>query len=286
MNKTKKTVVITGVTSFLGSSLAKKLIARDFLVYGIIRPDSKKKDFAKNIKGLKVLELDFDKIKISDIEKLNKNSNKNDITFFHFAWGATLDRSNLKAQLMNIDYSMKVLTFAKMLGAKRFIFAGSQAEYSNSAYGMAKLMFSELAEDYAEMMKFIHLRIFSIYGENDRETSLLKTIANATKKNIDVDLSSCNYPWNFLYIDDFTEIMYMFIMNDVKDGIYDIASDDTRFLKDYVIEMKKIIGGKNNLNFGKRPDSKEMFAIPDISNMKKAILDFKFTKFSVGVKRL
>lgn len=289
MKSNKKIVVITGVTSFLGSQVARKFINNGYIVYGIIRPKSKRLDKIKDISGLNVIELDLDKLSLSDIEKFRKKvKTHHDITFFHFAWGATLDRADIKKQMLNVDYSMKVLKFAEILGAKRFIFAGSQAEYSESAYGIAKRTFGDVAEDYLKGsdMKFIHLRIFSIYGKGDRETTILMTLAKLIRENKDVDLSSCNYLWNFLHIDDFINIMKLLVENDVESSIYDIASEDTRLLKDYVLEAKNVLGGKNQLNFGARPDSKEIFAIPDISRLKKAIGDYQFLKFRSGIKMI
>ena len=287
----KRVAIITGVTSFLGKSTARFLLQSDFLVFGIVRPNSNNKDKLSDLKGIKLIEIDFDKIKSSDFNNISdytKNSissiikNKPDITFIHFAWGSTLDRNNFMAQMLNVDYGMKVLEFAKLLGAKRFIFAGSQAEYSNSPYGLAKAQFAKKAIKYLHdsNLKFIHLRIFSIYGKDDRETSLIKTLVKACKANDDFKLSSCNYKWNFLYINDFICIIYKLIDRDVKSGDYDIASDDTRLLKDYCIEVKEVLNSSSELLFGAREDSNEKFAIPHIKRLLTAIGRFSFTKFS------
>ena len=134
-------------------------------------------------------------------------------------------------------------------------------------------------------MRFIHLRIFSIYGEGDRDTSLIMTLIKLCKENKDVGLSSCNYDWNFLYIGDFVNIIFKMINKNVASGTYDIASNDTRLLKDYVIEAHKVLKAQNKLNFGERPDSTEVFAIPDIKTTLKAIGQFDFTTFKEGIRK-
>lgn len=291
----KRIAIITGVTSFLGKSTARFLLQSDFLVFGIVRPDSKNKDCLRDLKGLKLIEIDFDKINSSDFNKLdNPNTkkliqdiikNKADITFIHFAWASTLDRNNFMAQMLNVDYSMKVLEFARILKVKQFIFAGSQAEYADSAYGLAKSKFAKNAVKYLSDTdtKFIHLRIFSIYGKEDRNTSLIKTLVKACKENRDFDLSSCEFKWNFLFINDFICIIYKLIDKDVNSGDYDIASSDTRLLKDYCIEVKSVLNSNSKLNFGAREDSDEKFAIPNIKKLVSSIGDFSFTKFSDGI---
>ena len=298
MSKNKKIAIITGVTSFLGRSAAKFLLSKGFIVFGIVRPDSGKINLIEDIDGLKIIKLDFDKVNFNDflcVNDLDLNKNlydlkeKNyDISFLHFAWGATLDRSNFMKQMLNVDMSMKVLEFAKTFGAKRFIFAGSQAEMSESAYGLAKKQFATFAEEKIKdsNMNFIHLRIFSVYGEGDRNNSLIMTLIKLCKENKDIDLSSCNYDWNFLYIDDFVNIIYKMLQKDIPTGTYDIASDDTRLLKDYVIEAHEVLKAKNKLNFGARADSTEIFSIPDISNTLEVIGNVKFTKFKDGILKL
>ena len=310
--KNKKVAIITGVTSFLGRSTAKYLLEKGFIVFGIVRPDS---DVSKlsNLKSnndeylsesnFHIIKLDFNSLSSNNFLNISNNSIDNqqsnqlinnikdlkaDISLIHFAWGSTLDRSNFEKQMMNIDMSSKVLEFAKIIGAKRFIFAGSQAELSESAYGMAKKEFSNMAISDLKnnVMKFIHFRIFSIYGKEDRETSLLKQLVKSFKENKDISLSSCNYMWNYLFIDDFTNIIYSFISKNVKTGTYDIASDDTRLLRDYVKEAHNVYRATNKLLFGDRPDSVETFAIPYISSMTKAIGNIDFTKFEDGVLKI
>lgn len=311
LNK-KKVAIITGITSFLGRCTAKRLLEKGFIVFGIVRPDSDVSKLSNLISynneslgasNFYIIKLDFNSLSSNDfinvvdesisdnktLEIINNIKNLHaDITFIHFAWGATLDRTNFAKQMMNIDMSSKVLEFAKIIGANRFIFAGSQAELSESAYGMAKKEFANVATADLKnnKMKFIHFRIFSIYGKEDRETSLLKQLVKSFRENKDITLSSCEYKWNFLYIDDFTYIVYKFITKNVDTGTYDIASDDTRILKDYVIEAHNVFGANNKLLFGKRLDSLETFAIPDIKNTINAIGNMKFTKFSDGILKI
>ena len=291
----KKLVIITGVTSFLGRNVAKKLIKENYEVIGILRPESKK-SLIKDITGLKTITIDFNKIDLKEFNDIEYNykvkkciekiaeSNK-EIYFIHFGWGNTLNRNDFTAQMLNVDYSKKVFDIAKLIGAKSFIFAGSQAEKSNiTAYGMAKNNFADWASNNNDSINFIHLRIHSIYGIGDRDNSLIMSIIKSVKENKSIELSSLNYFWNFLYIDDFTDIISIILNKDIDSRyIYDIGSNDTRLLIDYVEEIKNILKAKNKFLIGVRQDSKEIFTPPNISNMMKAIGDYKFTKFNEGI---
>lgn len=293
----EKVVIITGVTSFLGSSVARYLIFCGYNVFGITRPESKNLKKVKNIKGLKLIRINFENKKISDlidisdkkiIELVDNIRLKNlDISFIHFGWGNSFDRLNMSEQIKHLDYSRKVYEFAKLMGVSRFIFAGSQAEYSDSPYGICKNEFANYIEKdkSVDKPKFIHLRIFSVYGSNDKDTTLISTLIKLIKKGKDVSLSSCMYLWNYLFIDDFVKIIYKLISYN-KEGLFDVASDDTRILKEYVLEVYNVLNGKSKLNFGERPDSIEKFAIPNIKNLINAINGFEFTKFSDGIIKI
>ena len=294
----KKVAIITGVNSFLGRNVAKNLIKNNYKVIGILRPDSNKK-LIIDINGLDTITIDFNNINLSDFEdieyeyrikeKLDKIYNEDcEFNFIHFGWGNTLNRNDFNSQLLNVDYSKKVYNIAKLLKAKKFIFAGSQAEKSNTTpYGIAKNSFATWAKDQNDGLSFIHMRIHSIYGVDDREGSLIISIIRSIKEKKDIELSSLNYYWNYLYIDDFSKIIYKFLENVLDNNIvYDIGSDDTRLLKDYVNEIKTILKAKNNFLIGARPDSKEIFAVPNINFMMKVLNDFKFTKFSDGIKTI
>ena len=153
---------------------------------------------------------------------------------------------------------------------------------------MAKKQFSERATRDLKnsLMQFIHLRIFSIYGSGDRETSLIKSLVRSIKENKDIDLSLCDYKWNYLYIDDFTEIVYRVIDKKIKTGTYDVASDDTRMLREYVESAKASFNSNIKLNFGKRMNSSETFSLPHIEKTIKAVGDIDFTKFEEGILKV
>ena len=294
----KKVAIITGVTSFLGRNVAKNLIKNKYKVIGILRPESNKKCI-RDIKGLDTITIDFNKINLSDFsdieyeyrikEKLKVIYGKN-IEFYilHFGWGSTSNRKDFNSQMLNVDYSKKVYYISKLLNAKKFIFAGSQAEKSNTtAYGMAKNSFANWVREQNDNIDFIHMRIHSVYGIDDRDTTLILSIIKSIKEKKDIELSSLNFYWNYLYIDDFVKIVSIFMKAEVNSNIvYDIGSDDTRILKDYVNEIKNILKAKNKFIIGARKDSDEIFSIPNISFMMNVINDFKFTKFSEGIKRI
>lgn len=197
--------------------------------------------------------------------------------WIHFAWdgvGST-GRSDTNIQIENIQNAKKAYLYAKLLGARKFLFAGSQAEYGSgnhrvpmpvSPYGKAKLAFgrwateqSLLSEIYDDApMQFIHMRIYSVYGSGDHETSLVNTVLRAALRHEAITLGPCEQRWNYLEVHDLARAIRILLRSeDTRTGIYDIAGSDSRLLKKYVIAMNAIAGDGAELRFGTRANNAE-----------------------------
>lgn len=195
----------------------------------------------------------------------------------HFAWDGvgSAGRSDTNIQIENIQNAKKAYLYAKLLGARKFLFAGSQAEYGRgnhrvplpvSPYGKAKLSFgrwateqSLLSEIYDDApMQFIHMRIYSVYGSGDHETSLVNTVLRAALRHEAITLGPCEQRWNYLEAHDLARAIRILLSSeDTRTGIYDIAGSDSRMLKKYVIAMNAIAGDGAELRFGIRANNAE-----------------------------
>lgn len=304
LKQQNKNIFITGATSFLGRNTCSYLIKKGYNVFAFARENSENNYKLNDIKGLIVIPISIDDIteeeidsfaeidkKYNIIKKSIDNIKNCDNIFIHYAWKGTsrIDRQNKDIQEYNIEQSKKWLKIAKILGIKKFIFAGSQAEYSFNFYGIYKNKFAEFAEKFLDKtdMSFIHMRIFSIFGNNDRNTTILSALLSSIKENNDFDMTTCKKKWNFLYINDYVKIIEKIIEKvDDKENFVtmDIASDDTRTLRNFIIEAHKVLKSKIKLHFGVKEDNGDVFAIPDISDLIHYIGKYKFMKFAKSIK--
>lgn len=281
-------VVITGATGFLGENLAKKFCDNGYEVWALVRPESKNK---RNLKGLSdtlhVLECD-----LCDIDKITTTIKHSD-AWFHFAWGGVnreeIDSSEVQKQ--NIRMSLAAVHAAQLLGCKVFMDAGSRVEYGVTndimaeslechpvnEYGKAKLEFYQKTVNECKNtdMKYCHLRFFSVYGYGDHPWSIISTLLRELPLENNVQLSACKHKWNFMYIDDAIDAVYSLYLSVLKShtfrtGIFNIASKDTRKLKDFVLEIYRILGEKGNLEFGTFIQAKEgaLSIVPDITALR------------------
>lgn len=279
-------VLITGVTSFLGLYTAKLLLQEGHEVIGAVRPGSRRVQEldAHGISAYptyRTVHLDLSELPEAELGEahyaevlgldgaaatcLPSPALADDPAplidaWVHFAWDGvgSAGRSDTNIQIENIQNAKKVYLYAKLLGARKFLFAGSQAEYGIgnhrvpmpvSPYGKAKLAFgrwateqSLLSEIYDDApMQFIHMRIYSVYGSGDHETSLVNTVLRAALRHEAITLGPCEQRWNYLEVHDLARAIRILLSSeDTRTGIYDIAGSDSRMLKKYVIAMNAI----------------------------------------------
>ena len=264
-------VFITGVTSFLGLYTAKLLLREGHEVIGAVRPGSRRVQEldAHGISAYptyRTVHLDLCALPEAELgeahyaEVLGLDRAPLIDAWIHFAWDGvgSAGRSDTNMQIENIQNAKKAYLYAKLLGARKFLFAGSQAEYGIgnhrvpmpvSPYGKAKLSFgrwateqSLLSEIYDDApMQFIHMRIYSVYGSGDHETSLVNTVLRAAFRHEAITLGPCEQRWNYLEVHDLARAIRILLSSeDTRTGIYDIAGSDSRMLKKYVIAMNAI----------------------------------------------
>ena len=178
------------------------------------------------------------------------------------------------------------------LGCRLFVEAGSQAEYGTvltpiseqtpcnpfSAYGKAKLeTFQRLSELSAQLgIKYLHLRIFSLYGETDHPWTLVMSSLDKMLRNEAIDLSPCTQQWNFLYVKDATRQVvtlcdYALSRQDFRSEVFNIASDDSRPLKEFVERMKELAGSKSPLNYGAITPQNVVSLLPDMTKTRNVV---------------
>ena len=281
-------VFITGVTSFLGLYTAELLLREGHEVIGAVRPGSRRAQEldAHGISAYptyRTVHLDLSELPEAELgeahyaEVLGLDPAPLIDAWIHFAWDGvgSVGRSDTNIQIENIQNAKKAYLYAKLLGARKFLFAGSQAEYGCgnhrvpmpvSPYGKAKLSFgrwateqSLLSEIYDETpMQFIHMRIYSVYGSGDHETSLVNTVLRAALRHEAITLGPCEQRWNYLEVHDLARAIRILLSSeDTRTGIYDIAGSDSRMLKKYVIAMNAIAGDGAELRFGTRANNAE-----------------------------
>jgi len=278
--------VVTGATSFLGRELVSRLMQDGHEVVAVCRPQSSA--LADIPLGVEVVLADM-----SDYGGLYRDVPEADV-WVNLAWEGTGHdgRNQEEVQQANVIHTIAAMFGADKMGCRLFVEAGSQAEYGTvltpiseqtpcnpfSAYGKAKLeTFQRLSELSAQLgIKYLHLRIFSLYGETDHPWTLVMSSLDKMLRNEAIDLSPCTQQWNFLYVKDATRQVvtlcdYALSRQDFRSEVFNIASDDSRPLKEFVERMKELAGSKSPLNYGAITPKNVVSLLPDMTKTRNVV---------------
>lgn len=293
--------VITGATSFIGLELSTYLLQHGHEVLAVCRPASPAR--AEVPAGAKIIDAE-----LSEYKHLHQQIAQADV-FVHLAWAGTshAERHNPDIHRKNIDYTLEAMQSASLMGCRLFVEAGSQAEYGIyntiiteespchpvTEYGKAKLAVKEAGFKLSEQLgiKYLHLRIFSTYGEKDHDRTLVMSSLEKMLDGQPLNLTACTQYWNFLYVRDavsqISGLSDYAIGNDTfTHEVYHIASEDTRILKSFVEEMRVLANSSSLCNYGAVKISTPVSLQPDLTKTKKILPELSFVPFAAGIRSI
>jgi len=254
---------ITGPTGSIGCDLIQSHLDAGDSVIAIINPKSARRGNLPKSDSLAVLECG-----LGDYQSIMGNR-KCDV-FYHLAWsGSGPDaRNDTEIQSNNIAYSLDAVKLAYRWGSKKFIFAGSQAEYGRldgsivsdtpanpvTAYGIAKNTAGmECGAACKELgMGFIRARILSVYGMHDSDSLLVQYVIAKLSKGESPELSPCEQIWDLMYSKDCAEALRLIALRGKDGSAYNVCSGDVRPLKEHILRIRDVVAPDVEIVFGAR----------------------------------
>lgn len=251
-----KRIVVTGATSMIGAALIEECVKNNIEVYAVVRKSSGKQNRLPDSELVHLIDCSLE-----TLEQLPKLIPEKCDTFYHIAWGNTGENRNRSTELQsrNISYTLAAVRTAHALGCKRFIGAGSQAEYGpmnvekispdsptnpTTPYGASKLASGHLAGMLCRElgMECIWPRIFSVYGIYEKETTMIASGLRKMLRGEPTEFTPAMQRWDYLYSKDAGRAYYL-IGEKGRDGaVYCVGSGKARPLRDYILKMAEITG--------------------------------------------
>ncbi|MDR0334892.1 MAG: NAD(P)-dependent oxidoreductase [Methanomassiliicoccaceae archaeon] len=291
-------IAITGATSMTGIALAKLALNEGHEVVAIVRPGSSGIADLPVSKRMSLRESD-----ISDYGSLS-GADACDI-FFHLAWNKTAagGRDDMEVQLKNLEYTLDAVRLAKSWSASAFVGVGSQAEYGildgkagkdtptnpTSGYGIAKYSAGKMAAILCKQlgMRCCWARIFSSYGEYDRDYTLIMYLIRTLLSGSSPELTKCEQTWDYVYTGDVARALLAMGVRGTDGRTYPIGSGECRPLRDYVTDVRDSIDPKIELRFGVKDyyPHQQMFLCADIADLTRDTGFIPKYSFKEGIAR-
>lgn len=272
-------ILITGCAGFIGSSLALSLLKKNkkINVFGIdnlnnfysIKLKKKRLSILKKFKNFRFYKVDLlNKVKLENIFKKNKID-----LIYNFAAQAGVRYVSSHPEKFiesNIHGFHNLVSVSKKYKIKNFFYASSSSVYGDknsypvsetselkpkNIYGLSK----KFNEEYVclspnKNIRYIGLRLFTVYGEWGRPDMLILKFLEHVKKNKIFYLNNNGNHWrDFTHIDDVVSICEKLIKKKfVKNEIFNICSGKAIHVRKVVkflstkTKFNKIYPRKNN----------------------------------------
>lgn len=296
-------IALTGSSSMIGAAVIKAAVSQKIKVLAFVRSGSKRLGQIPKSPLVQIYECDLDKTRDFDLAALRGQTAD---CFFHLGWGWTdhQGRESPQKQALNIQASLDAFSLAQKIGCKKFVGAGSQAEYGRASvplndkvpclpevpYGICKLAAGRLCAIACGQagMQFNWVRILSVYGANDSEATLVRTYIKNCKNGVPMDLGPCSHEWDFLYADDAGEALLAVAERGANQKTYCLGSGQSKPLKEYLADIKSVVNPSySGERFGAIPYGPKslQFLRADISDLTADTAWTPRTSFIDGIRK-
>lgn len=295
-----KKVVMTGGSGPVGMALIQKLLKENIEILLFQREESQRKFHLPKDERLYIVNCSLEQMK--DYEPQDRDFD----VFFHLGWTNTLQkqREEMEKQFENVKYSCDAVRLAHEMGCHTFIGAGSQAEYGRhegplrddtlctpeNAYGIMKLCACHstriLCQKYG--IRHIWTRILSGYGKYDNPYSMIISNVLNVLKGQEMKFSKGEQIWDFLYMDDLADALYLLAKRGKANQIYPLGSGKARPLKEYIAVLCEKLGKSDEMVLGEIPygEKQIMHLEADISKIQKDTGWKPKVEFEDGIERV
>ena len=290
--------VVTGANGYIGSNFIRRI-----LMYGhqVIAIDFMECHLPMH-ENMVYIQTDFEALRNHPPEVLTKMPLD---ALYHFAWagvGAT-NRNDYMLQSKNIMLTLDVLMLSRQIAVSKVIIPGSASEYAAGAqpitgigapapidaYGAMKAACHVICDSFARQYEIplLWAVISSVYGPGRDDNNVLSYVIKTLLTRQRPSLTRLEQIWDFIYIDDLVEAMYLLAQNGTPRKTYAIASGEPRSLSSYIYAIRDAIDPDLPLGIGEIPYKN---GVPDncVLDIKELMRDTGFApavSFEDGIAR-
>lgn len=258
-------VLLTGATGFIGSHVARLLVADGRRVSAVVRPGSDTWRIGDIAASLDVLPCD-----LSDTAELERHLDAlRPEVCVHFAWQATAGGALTAAgNIQALNDSLQLALHLARAGCRKLVVAGTCFEYDTSVgylsessptrphtlYGAAKLGLYQVLEQFAQVseMKLAWLRFFYLYGPFEDERRLVPSVILSLLNEREAKVTPGRQIRDYLHVEDAAGATRAVIESELT-GVVNIGSGHPVMVRDVVNALGGLLGRQDLLAFGALP---------------------------------
>ena len=274
-----RTVLVTGCFGYIGKKLVSLLLNNKIKVIG---SDIKYENLFCSDNFI-FAKFDSNDEYIEELKKYNID------TVYHLAWVgvSSIDKNDYTKQFLNITITYFVLELSRKLKIKKIIIPGSISEFSkcncpvtgnendspSDLYAATKVAIRKISYQFCEKnnIDLNWLLITSVYGNGRNDANLLTYTINNFIDNKKVLTTSLKQKWDYIYIDDLINAMFLIGEKGKQFLIYPIGSGIVHELSYYINFIADFMQKQSLLHIGAVPYKNNFIdnSIVDITELKK-----------------
>jgi CDP-3, 6-dideoxy-D-glycero-L-glycero-4-hexulose-4-reductase len=260
--------IITGATGYIGSHVLRHFLSKGWDVHIVADPKFGYANIDDVLSLIDVFEYD------GNINNLCNHFNSiNADVVLHLAAAVITNYIPEQASVLiqsNIQFGTEILEAMKQSGTKLFVGTGSYWQNYNcedynpvDLYAATKEAFEKILKYYTEVenIRAITLRLYDVYGTEDRRPKLWNIIKQKAGSIEPLDMSEGEQLLDMVFISDVCtayEQAYHLLNNDnqIKNSVYGVYSNRRKPLKEIVEIYRSMLNEPVIINYGSKPYKK------------------------------
>lgn len=255
-------VLLTGATGFIGSHVARCMIAGGAEVYALFRPESDPWRIADIVDSLRIVPCDL----LADEELQRRIDRIRPDLCVHLAWCAE-PRKYLRSSenVRVLSASLQLATHLAKLGCGRFVGVGTCLEYDTSVgylsessptrpqslYAASKLALHLVLQQLSAVtgMQVAWVRLFYLYGPFEDERRLVPSVIASLLRRQAARVTKGEQVRDFLHVQDVAAAIWSVAQSDLS-GPVNVGSGTPVTVRGIVDRIGVLLGRREAIEYG------------------------------------